>query len=150
MYHLVFHVYYVGVPSPPTNPSIFALVSTSDGGYVVRLEWSPPLDDGGATVTSYQIFIDKVMENITSATEATIGLISVGEYLVQVRAVNCAGYSDNVSLSTLTLTSQVIITQSCKQGTNDYTVQYRISWNYNYTIHCNRKYQFLYQLHHYR
>ena len=65
----------------------------------MRLEWFPPLDDGGATVTSYQIFIDKVMENITSATEATIGLISVGEYLVQVRAVNCAGYSDNVSLS---------------------------------------------------
>ena len=100
MYHLVFHIIiYVGVPSPPINLSIFALVSTSDGGYVVRLEWSPPLDDGGATVTSYQIFIDEVMENITSATEATIGLNSTGDYLVQVRAVNCAGYSDNVSLS---------------------------------------------------
>ena len=96
--HLVFHVYYVGVPSPPTNLSIFALVSTTDGGYVVRVEWSPPLDDGGATVTSYQIFTDEVTEN-TSATEATIGLNSTGDYLVQVRAVNCAGYSDNVSLS---------------------------------------------------
>ena len=90
---------YVGVPSPPTNFSIFALVSTTDGGYVVRVEWSSPLDDGGATVTSYQIFIDKVMENTTSATEVTIGLDSTGDYLVQVRAVNCAGYSANVSLS---------------------------------------------------
>ena len=80
---------------------MYALISTSDGRYVVRLEWSPPLDDGGATVTSYQIFMDYVMENTTiaSATEATIGLDSTGDYLVQVRAVNCAGYSDNVSLS---------------------------------------------------
>ena len=94
------YILYIGVPSPPTNLSTLALVSTTDGGYVVRLEWSPPLDDGGATVTSYQIFMDYVVENITSATEATIGLISVGgEYLVQVRAVNCAGYSANVSLS---------------------------------------------------
>ena len=117
------YILYIGVPSPPTNLSIFALVSTSDGGYVVRLEWSPPLDDGGATVTSYQIFIDKVMENITSATETTIGLNSTGEYLVQVRAVNCAGYSANVSLSINTdITGNFYITPSCTQGTFDYTV----------------------------
>ena len=65
----------------------------------MRLEWSPPLDDGGATVTSYQIFTNEITENTTSATEATIGLNSTGDYLVQVRALNCAGYSDNVSLS---------------------------------------------------
>ena len=63
------------------------------------LEWSPPLDDGGAVVTSYHVFVDQVyMENATTTTMATIGLDSAGEYLVQVRAVNCAGYSDNVSL----------------------------------------------------
>ena len=60
----------------------------------MTLEWSPPLDDGGASITSYHIFVDQVyMEN------ATIGLNSAGEHLVQVRAVNSAGYSDNVSLS---------------------------------------------------
>ena len=87
----------------------------------MRLEWSPPLDDGGATVTSYEIFIDKVMENTTSATEATIiGLNSAGKYLVQVRALNCAGYSDNVSLSITTyFTGNYYITPSCTQGTVD-------------------------------
>ena len=64
------------------------------------LEWSPPLDDGGAVVTSYHVFVNRVnMENVTITTMAIIGLNSAGEYLVQVRAVNCAGYSDNVSLS---------------------------------------------------
>ena len=92
--------YFVVVPSPPTNLSVPALVSTSDGGYVVILEWSPPLDDGGAVVTSYHVFVNRVnMENVTITTMAIIGLNSAGEYLVQVRAVNCAGYSDNVSLS---------------------------------------------------
>ena len=63
----------------------------------MTLEWSPPLNDGGASITSYHVFVDQVyMEN---ATMATIGLNSTGDYLVQVRAVNCAGYSDNVSLS---------------------------------------------------
>ena len=65
----------------------------------MRLEWSPPLDDGGASITSYHIFVDQVyMENATTTAVANIELNSTGEYLVQVRAVNCAGYSDNVSL----------------------------------------------------
>ena len=66
----------------------------------MRLEWSSPLDDGGASITSYHVFVDQVyMEIATTTTMATIGLDSTGDYLVQVRAVNCAGYSDNVSLS---------------------------------------------------
>ena len=79
------------------------------------LEWSPPLNDGGAVVTSYHVFVDQVyMENATTTTVAIIGLNSTGEYLVQVRAVNCAGYSYNVSLSINTdITGNFYITQSC-------------------------------------
>ena len=65
----------------------------------MTLEWSPPLDDGGASITSYHVFVDQVYKIMENATMATIGLNSAGEHLVQVRAVNCAGYSDNVSLS---------------------------------------------------
>ena len=51
-------------------------------------------------MTSYHVFVDQVyIENVTTTTMATIGLDSTGEYLVHMRAVNCAGYSDNVSLS---------------------------------------------------
>ena len=65
----------------------------------MRLEWAPPLDDGGANVTSYQIFVDGSIEVTTNVTVAVIVLNSTDseEHLVQVRAMNCAGYGANAS-----------------------------------------------------
>ena len=93
------YVLFAGLPSPPTNLSVLSLISVGDGGYNLKLEWSPSVNDGGGNVTSYQIFVDEVMKNSSTATMATIVLNSTGdlEYLVQVRAVNCVGYSTNVS-----------------------------------------------------
>ena len=68
--------------------------------YAVRLEWSPPLDNGGTphSLTRYEIFVDNILEVTTNATFTTIERSSMGEQLVELRAVNCAGYSDNASI----------------------------------------------------
>ena len=80
-----------GVPSPPTN----LVASTSD---TMRLQWSPPMDDGGANVTGYIIFVENMTETWNS-TVASIELnITAGTFLVHVKAVNCAGYSDSASM----------------------------------------------------
>ena len=72
--------YHIAISNPWTSGY---LVSTSDGGYIVRLEWSPPLDDGGASITSYHIFVDQVyMENATTTAVANIELDSTGEYVI--------------------------------------------------------------------
>ena len=87
-----------GPPLPPTNLVVTPLGYTNDGRYVVRLEWSPPLDDGGASVTSYQIFVDNSIRESATTAITSIELNSTSrEHLVEVRAVNCAGYSTNVS-----------------------------------------------------
>ena len=64
----------------------------------MRLEWSPPQDDGGAVVTSYQIFVDNMIDALTSITTFIELNITTREFLVQVRAVSCAGYSANLSM----------------------------------------------------
>ena len=61
----------------------------------MRLDWEPPLDDGGVAITHYQISVNMSERVITTDTVAILTLNSTGEYLVQVRAVNCAGVSDD-------------------------------------------------------
>ena len=64
----------------------------------------PPLDDGGAAITGYQIFVNssKVSEVlrqvVSNNTDATIVLNSTGEYFIQIRAVNCIGVGPNLSV----------------------------------------------------
>ncbi len=65
----------------------------------VILEWNPPRDNGGADITHYQIFI-KSSEILLGSnfTTATIILDLEGDHFIQVRAINCAGKSDNASI----------------------------------------------------
>ena len=72
----------------------------------MRLEWSPPLDDGGAAVTSYEIFVDDMILVVTTATTTVDLTLTSGEHLVDIRALNCAGYSANIS-SNFTLLSTI-------------------------------------------
>ena len=70
----------------------------------MRLQWDPPLDDGGAAITGYQIFINssevsEVLHQVVSNnTDAAIVLNSTGKYFIQIRAVNCIGVSPNLSV----------------------------------------------------
>ena len=91
----------IGPPSSPTSLVINPLDGTSDGRHVVMLEWSPPLDDGGAAVTSYEIFVDDMIVVVTTATTRVDLTFTSGEHLVDIRGHNCAGYSANISLSTI-------------------------------------------------
>ena len=62
----------------------------------VRLQWDPPLDDGGAAITDYQIFVNssEVLDQVVSNdTDASIVLNSTGEYFIEIRATNCIGVS---------------------------------------------------------
>ena len=87
-----------GPPSPPVNLQ-YTITTTASDSVIVRLDWDPPLDDGGVAITHYQISVDMSEPVITTDTVATFTLNSTGEHLVQVRAVNCAGVSDDASVN---------------------------------------------------
>ena len=95
-----------GPPLPPKKLHLNILApNTSDHGvYNVRLEWSPPLDDGGSgeAVTSYQVFVDNILQVTTSSLWAVVDVNSTGEHLVDVRTINCARHSaSNITGCTL-------------------------------------------------
>ncbi len=83
--------------SPPFNLS-YATDSSAAGNESVILEWNPPRDNGGADITNYQIFINSSEVLRSNVTMATIILDLEEDHFVQVRAINCAGESDNASL----------------------------------------------------
>ena len=86
-----------GPPSTPVNLQ-YTLNTTATDSVTVRLDWDPPLDDGGVAITHYQISVDMSELVNTTDTVATFTLNSTEEHLVQVRAVNCAGVSDDASV----------------------------------------------------
>ena len=89
---------HAGSPSSPTNLT-FLILNESDNSMSVRLQWDPPLNNGGAPITGYQIFINSSEDVLVSSdTEATIILNSTGVYFIQIRAINCIGISPNLSV----------------------------------------------------
>ena len=76
----------------------------------MRLDWDPPLDDGGVAINRYQISIDTLESEMMITTDDTETVTtfsaqkSVGEYLVQIRAVNCAGVSKHSSITVASFT----------------------------------------------
>ena len=68
----------------------------------IQLQWDPPLDNGGAAITDYQIFVNssEVLHQVVSNdTDASIVLNSTGEYFIQIRAINCIGAGPSISAS---------------------------------------------------
>ena len=90
-------IMHTGPSSTPVNLQ-YTLDTTATDSATVRLDWDPPLDDGGVAITHYQISVNMSEPVITTDTVATFTLNSTGEHLVQVRAVNCAGVSDDASI----------------------------------------------------
>ena len=73
-------------PSPPVN-----LTSA------VRLDWDPPLNDGGAAITNYLIFVNMSQQVVSTDTTTTLTLNSTGQHLIEISAVNFCGSSVNTS-----------------------------------------------------
>lgn len=76
-------------------PSVPRDVSASATAGTVHVEWSAPEDDGGATVTFYEVTVgDRVVEVEGGALSADVAGMDPGTYAVSVRARNSAGWSD--------------------------------------------------------
>ena len=81
-----------------------SIISTTDKNTTLRLEWTAPWDDGGSPITSYQIILNTLPEAIifnTSQLEVNITITTSADvhmHLVEVQAINCAGYSSSALL----------------------------------------------------
>jgi hypothetical protein len=73
-------------------------MSTAPDGTTVRLDWDPPLDNGGVAITNYLISVNMSQQVFSTDTTTTFTLNSTGEHLIEISAVNnCGIIGDNVS-----------------------------------------------------
>ena len=103
-----------GFPSTPMN-----LRSATDSA-AVRLDWDPPLNDGGVAITNYLIFVNMSQQVVSTDTTTTLTLNSTGQHLIEISAVNdCGLEGDNVSIIIITGNDKIeqqimiIITYHC-------------------------------------
>ena len=87
----------VPVP-PPVDPPSAPTLSATRGSGSVRLNWTAPTDDGGASVSGYQVFRGTVSGSLVQVatlgnvlTWNNTGLTNGQTYWFQVAAVNSAG-----------------------------------------------------------
>ena len=90
--------FFPGPPSPPQNLGFSTLISTATDNVAVRLDWDPPLNDGGVAITNYLIFVNGSQEVTSSGTNVILTLSSTGQHLIEISAVNdCRLMGDNVT-----------------------------------------------------
>lgn len=93
----IYAVYIVpSIPGAPTN-----LTATTDGANQIDLSWDTPADDGGASITGYQIERESptgggwstIVANtgVVTTTYSNTGLDAVTEYNYRVSAINSVG-----------------------------------------------------------
>ena len=88
-------------PNAPENLMITSTTSTS-----IAIMWSPPTDNGGATVTSYSVMVSggTTSTTATTMTSTTIsGLTPNTMYTILVSAVNSAGPGSSSEVAETTL-----------------------------------------------
>ena len=85
-----------GPPSAPVNLRISESNNAiANDSITVRLDWSPPVNDGNI---SYQVTVDNATEVMYSdGTIAFVTLNSSGQYHVNITALNCVGSSPALS-----------------------------------------------------
>ena len=77
------------------------MTSSKNDSITIRAEWDPPIQDGGALITSYLITVNSLAEKFTISTSQRVAIIKInitnsttGVNLVEVQATNCAGTSN--------------------------------------------------------
>ena len=68
-----------------------SLILTATNSFAVRLDWDPPLNDGGAAITNYLIFVNMSQQVVSTNTTTTLTLNSTGQHLIEISAVNECG-----------------------------------------------------------
>lgn len=93
-------------PDAPTDLNFTNVTNTSIAAY-----WTPPVNDGGSTVTGYQVSVDGgTAVSTTSPTYTAYGLSSNVSHTFSVTAVNVAGSSSALGGSQATAASPPITT----------------------------------------
>ena len=89
-----FRHFYSNPGSPSTPMNLRATDSVA-----VRLDWDPPLNDGGVAITNYLIFVNMSQQVVSTNNTTTLTLNSTGQHLIEISAVNeCGLEGDHVSI----------------------------------------------------
>jgi 5-hydroxyisourate hydrolase-like protein (transthyretin family) len=87
--------------SPRTTPGVPTAVVVTPGNRSLTVSWAAPADDGGSSITSFQVSIDGGSRWTTTPADSTTytvsGLTNGRTYRVRVRAVNAAGAGSSTS-----------------------------------------------------
>ena len=126
------------VPSPPQN------LQATTGNTQVALSWNPPTNNGGSTITGYNVYsgttaggesTTPIATEITSTTYNNTGLTNGQTYFYTVKAVNSVGTSSSSKEASATPAPSGVTVQSiaqnntsifgmptllCSQGTSNY------------------------------
>ncbi len=94
--------------APSVPIALTASVSTSNA---ITLNWSPPINDGGSSVSGYKIERNDgsgftAIQNVQSTTYQDTNLLPAKSYSYRVSAVNSAGTSDPSNVVTISTFSQ--------------------------------------------
>lgn len=76
------------------------MISTTTDSVAVRLDWDPPLNDGGAAITNYIISVNASQHAVSTDTATTLTLNSAGQHLIEISAINgCELVSSTASVT---------------------------------------------------
>ena len=86
------------------RPSFFAIAPSSKPqnlhySTATGLDWDPPQNNGGVTITNYLIIVNGYLEVGSNITNVILELNSTGQHLIEISAVNgCGLVSNNASI----------------------------------------------------
>ena len=125
-------------PSAPTQPQLVASTSNS-----VQIKWNPPSDNGGATITGYEIYFKKATEDetmwilvgttdINTLTFTHTGITGTDDVQYKVKATSNVGDGTFSPRNTFILASTPTISNAplmVMQSKNSITVSWSLTSN---------------------
>jgi hypothetical protein len=98
---------FIGHPSVPQNLR-FIQTHTPNSDVTVRLDWDPPLNNGGVVITNYLISVNMSQQVLSTDTTTTFTLNSTGQSLIEVSAVNDCGFTSDDTSTTITIAGMYV------------------------------------------